>query len=76
MPTPFTERVASNIRAELARRQLSQADLATALRTTQQTISRRMTGAVPFDTDELEVIAEFLGVPVDALIPTTIGGAA
>ena len=76
MTSPFSERVAANIRAELARRSLSQTDLARMLGTTQQAISRRMSGKVPFNTDELNAIAKQLGVPVASLIPVEIGGAA
>jgi predicted transcriptional regulator len=76
MTSPFSERVAANVRAELARRSLSQTDLARMLGTTQQAVSRRISGKVPFDTEELNSIAEQLGVPVASLIPVEIGGAA
>lgn len=76
MTSPFSERVRANVRAELARANLSQTDLAEGLHTTQQAISRRMSGKVPFDTDEIEAIAAFLGVPVSALVPIQVGGAA
>ena len=76
MTSPFPERVRANVRAEVARAGLSQTDLAEGLHTTQQAISRRMSGKVPFDVAEIEAIAEFLGIPVSALLPVTVGGAA
>lgn len=64
----LSARVAANVRAELARAGYSQAKLAQALDTTQQTISRRMSGQVAFTIEELGSIANILGVPLIALI--------
>jgi predicted XRE-type DNA-binding protein len=64
----YTQAVANTIRAELARRSLTQADLANALGVTQPAVSRRMTGQVPFDVEELAKAAALLGLPVSALI--------
>lgn len=52
------------IKAELARRGATQAQLAAALGITQSGISRRLTGIQPFRTDELEAVADFLGVQI------------
>lgn len=52
------------IKAELARRGATQAELAAALGITQSGISRRLTGTQPFRTDELEAVADFLGVQI------------
>lgn len=62
-----TERVAQNIRAELARRCLSQRDVAVALGITQQSVSRRMVGQSPFDVNELAKIAHLLGTDISDL---------
>ena len=66
---------AANVRAELARHGKSQADLADALRaagirTSQQTISRRLNGAIPFNVDELQAVAAWLEVPLPDLVGT------
>ena len=62
------ERVAANIRAELARKGISQADLAATLHKSQPTVSRRLLGRVPFSVDELDIIAGVLGVPMAELV--------
>lgn len=62
------QRVGASVRAEMARRRKSQADLAALLGTSQAAVSRRLSGAVAFDVDELTVIAEHLGVPLVALL--------
>lgn len=67
MRTTTTQRVARTIRAELARRSLTQADLAAALGISQQGVSRRLAGHIAFDTDELSAAAELLGLPTEAL---------
>jgi transcriptional regulator with XRE-family HTH domain len=54
--------VAANVRAEAARLGLRQADLAGSLGVSQETLSRRLTGRVPFDVDELVDVAAALGV--------------
>lgn len=63
-----TERVASNIRAEMARRKRTQAQLAGALGLTRSSMHRRMTGEQALNVDELHVIASFLGVSVATLL--------
>lgn len=64
----YTRTVANTIRAELARRSLTQADLATALGVTQPSVSRRMSGQTPFTVDEVAKAAALLGLPVTALV--------
>jgi transcriptional regulator with XRE-family HTH domain len=63
-----TERVAANIRAELARQGISQTDLAASLHKSQPTVSRRLLGRVPFSVDELDIIADLLDVPMAQLV--------
>ena len=60
--------VASNVRAELARRGLTQRELADKLGLTQTAISSRLRGIVAFDVDELAVVAETLGVRIESLM--------
>jgi transcriptional regulator with XRE-family HTH domain len=63
----YASRVADSVRAEMARRKITQTELAESLGMTQPAISRRMSGAVPFDTEELGRIADLLGVPMSVL---------
>ena len=58
------ERVAANVRAEAARRGISQAALAQLLNINQAGISRRMSGKIDFSAPELSAIAAQFGVPV------------
>lgn len=60
--------VADNARAEIARRRLRQAVIAERLGMTQQSLSRRLTGVVPFSVDELTALAGLLGVQPAALL--------
>jgi len=68
-------RVAESIRVELARRRMSQRALAEATGLSQSYIGRRMTGEMPFTTDDLALIATALGVPVLALLPAAAAAA-
>lgn len=62
------ERVAANVRAEMARRSYSQRQLAADLGIAQQGLSQRLNGRVPFRVNELDRIAAILGVDLAALI--------
>lgn len=64
MGEAFTERVAAEVRAELARQRVSQETFSQRIGMSQSTLSRRLTGEIPFDTTELARVAEALGVPV------------
>lgn len=61
--------VAAEVRAQLARRGWSGTRLALALGVTQASISRRLTGDVPFDVDDLVRISEALGVHPGTFFP-------
>lgn len=67
----FPKAVASEVRVEMARQQISQSALAERLGWTQQRVSRRISGATPFDVAELEAVAGALGVPVLRLLPVS-----
>ena len=67
MQQSHTERVAGAVRAEMARHNITQQAVADRLGTTQAAVSRRVLGKVPFDTEELGILSEMLGVPVSAL---------
>jgi predicted transcriptional regulator len=66
-----TKRVAAAVRAEMARRNVTQQMLADQLGMTQAAVSRRLVGRVPFDAEELGRVAEYLGVPVSLLFGET-----
>jgi transcriptional regulator with XRE-family HTH domain len=65
--------IAANVRAEAARRDKTQLDLADMLGITHSAISRRMRGETPFRDHELQSIAEFLGVSITTLFATGDG---
>lgn len=67
-PTP-SALTGANVRAEMARRGVTQAKLAAALGLSQPSVSARLRGVTPFDVDELHTIAAFLGVPLSDLLP-------
>lgn len=68
MQTP-TERTGANIRAELARKGMTQAELSQAVNISQSQFSKRLRGVIPFDINELHDIAAHLGVDVAVLLP-------
>lgn len=65
-----SRRVASNIRAEMARSGITTHELATAIGVNRNTLGRRLNhnGRTALTIDEIEAIAEHLGVPLDALL--------
>jgi len=65
------DQVAEEIRVTLARRRLSATELARRMGVSQSYLARRMTGAQPLDLDDLDRIADALGVPVRQLLPGT-----
>lgn len=70
------EAVAEILRVEMARRRMTQRGLADATGLSQSYIGRRMTGELPFTTDDLATIAAVLRMSVSALIPQTVERAA
>jgi transcriptional regulator with XRE-family HTH domain len=60
--------VAGNVRAELARRGVSQAKAAAHLGVSAIWLSRRLTGVVDMRISEVDAFAEFLGVPIEELL--------
>jgi transcriptional regulator with XRE-family HTH domain len=61
--------VAGQVRAEMARHRVTQAQLAPLVGLHPMSLSRRLSGDVPFDVLELYTIAEHLGVRVADLLP-------
>ena len=64
----FNETVAGEIRAELGRRKISQQELAGRVGWAGSQLSRRLSGIVPFSTDDIDRIADALGVSRDQLM--------
>lgn len=69
MPISPSAQAGANIRAEMARRGVSQVELSTQLDLSQSQLSKRLRGDVPLDVDELVKIAEALDVPLSVLLP-------
>ncbi|KMV23362.1 helix-turn-helix domain-containing protein [Mycobacterium heckeshornense] len=61
-------RVGDNVRAEMARKKLSQTAIAERLNITQQKLSRCISGRQAFRVDELQQIADVLEVRVSDLL--------
>ncbi|WP_172193577.1 helix-turn-helix domain-containing protein [Actinomyces faecalis] len=64
----LTQIAAGRLRAEMAFRRRSSSDLASALGLSQSSASRRMTGEVSMDLDEIETVVKWLDIPVQRLI--------
>jgi transcriptional regulator with XRE-family HTH domain len=65
---PEVERVAANVRAELARRGISQTALAVKLQKSQPFIARRLSGRVALDVADLAGIAAILDMSMSELV--------
>jgi len=63
------QEVAAEVRAQLARHQRTGRSVALQLGWKQPYMSRRLTGAVSFDVNDLDAIAGALGVPVTSFFP-------
>lgn len=64
----LSEFVTENIRAEMARRRVTQKELSEALGIAQTQISKRLNGRSEWRVNDLSPIAEALGVSIDVLI--------
>lgn len=63
----LTDRVASEVRAQMARIRMTQTALAAVLGLPQSAVSNRLRGKVAFSVDELETVSAALGVHPAAL---------
>lgn len=59
--------IAANIRAEVARARLTDAEFAARFGLTPMSMSRRLSGATPFTTAEVARAATFFGVSIESL---------
>jgi transcriptional regulator with XRE-family HTH domain len=64
--------IAASVRAELARKHISQYVVAAALGLSQAAVSRRLAGIVHFSAPELAVIAGLTGARVEDLYPAAV----
>jgi hypothetical protein len=64
-----SELTAEAVRIELARRRISGRAMARALGWPYTSTHRRLAGEYPFDIDELAAVADFLSLPLTALLP-------
>lgn len=67
-PESLNTQVVTEIRVELARQNMQQSTLAKLCGLTPSSFSRRMTGEIPFTTNEVERIARELGLKLDQLM--------
>ena len=67
-PNTPTSRAAANVRAEMARRSIRRADAARSLGMTLSSFSRRITGRVPFNVEELDALACLFDITVPTLL--------
>lgn len=65
---PTAQRVACTVRARMAERRVTQAAVAQRLGMSQAAVSRRLSGSVAFDVNELDAVADLVGVPVTDLL--------
>jgi predicted transcriptional regulator len=59
----------------MARRKVPQREIADSLGMSQAAVSKRLAGVVPWDVNELDVVARVLEVPVTTLLGETAGAA-
>jgi len=76
MPESFSETVGATVRAEMARRKVTQQQVAAVLKIAQTQVSRRLNGQVSFNVDELQAVANLLGLPVQDLVSVRASGRA
>lgn len=65
-----SQHIAAEVRATLARNQISGKQLAAHLGISQFAVSRRLRGETPFSVDELSATADFLAVSLEELLAT------
>ena len=65
---PLTEVVRTNIRAEAARREINQSDIAAYMGWTKSMVNKRFLGGMPWKLEELQPMADLLRVSVVDLV--------
>lgn len=72
MAESLTDRVAAEVRAEMARRRMTQRQLAEIMGISQPQVMQRLTGKLGFRLAELEHLAKALDVPVARFLPADV----
>lgn len=67
MTVTYAQTVASTVRAEMARANVKQSEMANVLGISQAALSRKTCARVPFRLDELQATADYLGISVEVL---------
>ena len=67
-------RIAGEVRAEMARGRVTGTTLAQTVGMSNATLSRRLSGAIPFNIDELAAVARALGLTVTELLTRAEAG--
>lgn len=75
MTQPLTKTVAAEVRAHLARRDISRATAAEYIGISRTLLWNRLRGESPFTVTELEKLAELLDVPVATFLPSEVRAA-
>ncbi|TDC26532.1 XRE family transcriptional regulator [Micromonospora sp. 15K316] len=75
-PSDTAATVGALVLAEMDRQHIRQTTVAVRLGISQQAVSRRIRGVVPFNVAELEQIAVLLGVPPATFFPSNAQAAA
>jgi transcriptional regulator with XRE-family HTH domain len=70
MAESHTDRIAAEVRAEMARRRVNQREVGEILGLPQSQVSRRLRGVIAFNTDELGRLADAWSVPVSTFTST------
>lgn len=65
----YQQRVAAEVRAEMARQDVTAQSIAPAAHISPATLSRRLSGTSPFSVAELEAVAGALGVEPSDFLP-------
>lgn len=60
-------RIGSRVRGLMAEKRVTQEQAAAALGLSQVAVSRRLSGSVPFDVNELKAVADLLDEPLSSL---------
>lgn len=67
--------IAAKVRGQLAEHRKTQRDLGEALNLPQSAIALRLAGTRPFRAEELGLVAQWLGVPVETFVPAPVAEA-
>ena len=68
MSETLNDFVAAEVRAELARRCTPRDEFAKAMEVSPATLGRRLAGDIPFTVNEVERVARFFDLPIEAFL--------